>query len=131
MGPYEIEAEIGRGGMGQVFRARDTRLGHTVAIKVLSTGVRVGRGKCAAGSSAKPERSRRSVTRTSAPSATSPSTTAYDAALLPAVKKIVPPAAEEGDRLLRYTFDSVRRNGARRPVRAPVHKTHRSPPPSA
>src|SRR5256714_7330849 len=35
LGPYEISGPIGAGGMGEVYRARDTRLGREVAIKVL------------------------------------------------------------------------------------------------
>src|SRR5262245_34094727 len=37
VGPYEIAACIGAGGMGVVFRARDTRLDRPVAIKFLQT----------------------------------------------------------------------------------------------
>ncbi len=35
LGPYEILAPIGAGGMGEVYKAKDTRLERTVAIKVL------------------------------------------------------------------------------------------------
>jgi Tol biopolymer transport system component len=48
LGPYEIQADLGAGGMGEVYRAKDTRLGRTVAIKVLP-----------AGAAADPERRRR------------------------------------------------------------------------
>src|SRR5262245_17767297 len=39
LGPYEIQATLGAGGMGEVYRARDMRLGRDVAIKVLPSSL--------------------------------------------------------------------------------------------
>ena len=41
LGPYEVVARIGAGGMGEVWKARDTRLDRIVAIKIRPVSVRV------------------------------------------------------------------------------------------
>src|SRR5256885_1350045 len=39
LGPYEIQSLLGAGGMGEVYRARDSRLERDVAIKILSSSI--------------------------------------------------------------------------------------------
>src|SRR5512141_733953 len=45
LGPYEIVSPLGAGGMGEVYRARDPRLGREVAIKVLPANLASDRGR--------------------------------------------------------------------------------------
>src|SRR5678816_1118940 len=39
LGPYEVVASLGAGGMGEVYKARDTRLDRTVAVKVMTAAI--------------------------------------------------------------------------------------------
>lgn len=59
LGPYEIVTAIGAGGMGEVFRARDTKLNRDVAIKVLLIAARGQRASFALGGGRKRRCSRR------------------------------------------------------------------------
>ncbi len=54
LGPYEILGQIGAGGMGEVYRAKDPRLGRDVAIKVLPASFSARTRTVCAGSSRKP-----------------------------------------------------------------------------
>src|SRR5262249_35912275 len=45
LGPYEIVAPLGAGGMGEVYRARDPKLGREIAIKVLPASVAEDQGR--------------------------------------------------------------------------------------
>ena len=91
LGPYEIVAPLGAGGMGEVYRARDTKLERDVAIKVLPGSVRRTIPSGSRASSAKRRRSPRSIIRTSRRSTASKSPTASHALVMELV---------EGDDLL-------------------------------
>ena len=71
LGPYEVVAALGAGGMGEVYRARDTKLGRDVAIKILPDALHAATPSAWRGSSARRKTWRRSIIRTSARSTAS------------------------------------------------------------
>ena len=75
LGPYEVLGLLGAGGMGEVYRARDPRLGRDVAVKVLPADVAADPDRLRRFEQRGPRRRAPSTTPTSSPSTTSAPTT--------------------------------------------------------
>ena len=58
LGPYEVLSALGAGGMGEVYRARDTRLERDVAVKVLSDALLTAPGRSSDSSARRARRPR-------------------------------------------------------------------------
>ena len=130
LGTYQVQARIGAGGMGEVYRARDTKLGRDVAIKILPRHFAQRSRTAGAGSSAKRACSPRSIIRTSARSTGSKTRTGFARSCWSWSRARRWPTAS---RAARSPFDDALTHRApdRRCARGGAREGHRAPRPEA